>query len=279
MTAVLGGVLLALRILGIVLGVLLLAVLIILLMPVGLDIRWSAKEGAVWQAKAGPLRFPLYPFPDQPAGPDTPSAATGKAKRRPKRKPKQPPEAPAPRADRPAAPPRASESPQTPPPSATAQPPKADGQATQTQPAAAEPAAGASTGGLPDMGGLLAAGRTLAGALWPQRAKWLRWVRVCHLKVFWTVTGADAADTAISYGAYMAACNTALAVARDHLTIQSDLLRLEPDFTGEQKEKRSISCQILSRTYIILLVVRTLMRKDEKTGEIPLHTMLRQLGA
>lgn len=278
MTAVLGGVLLALRILGIVLGLLLLAVAGILLMPVGLDIRWSAKEGAVWQAKAGPLRFPLYPFPDQPAGPDTPSATTGKAKRRPKRKPKQPPEAPAPRADRPAQPSREPERSQTPP-AGTPQPPKADGQATQTQPAAAEPAAGASPGGLPDMGGLLAAGRTLAGALWPQRAKWLRRVRVCHLKVFWTVTGADAADTAISYGAYMAACNTALAVARDHLTIQSDLLRLEPDFTGEQKEKRSISCQILSRMYIILLVVRTLMRKDKKTGEIPLHSMLRQLGA
>ena len=153
----------------------------------------------------------------------------------------------------------------------------ADGQTPQTRPDPA--AAGTPEGGQPDWGGLLAAGRTLAGALWPQRAKWLRRARVCHLKVFWTVTGADAADTAISYGAYMAACNTALAVARDHLTIQSDLLRLEPDFTGEQKEKRSISCQILSRMYIILLVVRTLMRKDEKTGEIPLHTILRQLGA
>lgn len=276
MTAVLGGVLLALRILGIILGVLLLAVAGILLMPVGLDIRWSAKEGAVWQAKAGPLRFPLYPFPDQPAGPDTPSATTGKAKRRPKRKPKQPPEAPAPRADRPAQPSREPERSQTPP-AGTPQPPKADGQTLQARPDPA--AAGTPEGGQPDWGGLLAAGRTLAGALWPQRAKWLRRVRVCHLKVFWTVTGADAADTAISYGAYMAACNTALAVARDHLTIQSDLLRLEPDFTGEQKEKRSISCQILSRMYIILLVVRTLMRKDEKTGEIPLHTMLRQLGA
>ncbi len=276
MTAVLGGVLLALRILGIVLGLLLLAVAGILLLPVGLDIRWSAKEGAVWQAKAGPLRFPLYPFPDQPAGPDTPSATTGKAKRRPKRKPKQPPEAPAPRADRPAQPSREPERPQTPP-AGTPQPPKADGQTLQARPDPA--AAGTPEGGQPDWGGLLAAGRTLAGALWPQRAKWLRRVRVCHLKVFWTVTGADAADTAISYGAYMAACNTALAVARDHLTIQSDLLRLEPDFTGEQKEKRSISCQILSRMYIMLLVVRTLMRKDEKTGEIPLHTMLRQLGA
>lgn len=276
MTAVLGGVLLALRILGIVLGLLLLAVAGILLLPVGLDIRWSAKEGAVWQAKAGPLRFPLYPFPDQPAGPDTPSATTGKAKRRPKRKQKQPPEAPVPRADRPAQPSREPERSQTPP-AGTPQPPKADGQTPQARPDPA--AAGTPEGGQPDWGGLLAAGRTLAGALWPQRAKWLRRVRVCHLKVFWTVTGADAADTAISYGAYMAACNTALAVARDHLTIQSDLLRLEPDFTGEQKEKRSISCQILSRTYIILLVVRTLMRKDEKTGEIPLHTMLRQLGA
>lgn len=276
MTAVLGGVLLALRILGIVLGLLLLAVAGILLLPVGLDIRWSAKEGAVWQAKAGPLRFPLYPFPDQPAGPDTPSTTTGKAKRRPKRKPKQPPEAPAPRADRPAQPSREPERSQTPP-AGTPQPPMADGQTPQARPDPA--AAGTPEGRQPDWGGLLAAGRTLAGALWPQRAKWLRRVRVCHLKVFWTVTGADAADTAISYGAYMAACNTALAVARDHLTIQSDLLRLEPDFTGEQKEKRSISCQILSRMYIILLVVRTLMRKDEKTGEIPLHTMLRQLGA
>lgn len=276
MTAVLGGVLLALRILGIVLGLLLLAVAGILLLPVGLDIRWSAKEGAVWQAKAGPLRFPLYPFPDQPAGPGTPSATTGKAKRRPKRKPKQPPEASAPRAGRPAQPSREPERSQTPP-AGTPQPPKADGQAPQARPDPA--AAGTPEGGQPDWGGLLAAGRTLAGALWPQRAKWLRRVRVCHLKVFWTVTGADAADTAISYGAYMAACNTALAVARDHLTIQSDLLRLEPDFTGEQKEKRSISCQILSRMYIMLLVVRTLMRKDEKTGEIPLHTMLRQLGA
>ena len=276
MTAVLGGVLLALRILGIVLGLLLLAVAGILLLPVGLDIRWSAKEGAVWQAKAGPLRFPLYPFPDQPAGPDTPSAATGKAKRRPKRKPKQPPEAPAPRADRPAQPSREPESSQTPQ-AGTPQPPKADGQTPQARP---DPAAdGTPEGRQPDWGGLLAAGRTLARALWPQRAKWLRRVRVCHLKVFWTVTGADAADTAISYGAYMAACNTALAVARDHLTIQSDLLRLEPDFTGEQKEKRSISCQILSRMYIILLVVRTLLRKDEKTGEIPLHTMLSPLGA
>lgn len=276
MTAVLGGVLLALRILGIVLGLLLLAVAGILLLPVGLDIRWSAKEGAVWQAKAGPLRFPLYPFPDQPAGPDTPSATTGKAKRRPKLKPKQPPEAPAPRADRPAQPSREPERSQTPS-AGTPQPPKAGGQTPQARPDPA--AAGTPEGGQPDWGGLLAAGRTLAGALWPQRAKWLRRVRVCHLKVFWTVTGADAADTAISYGAYMAACNTALAVARDHLTIQSDLLRLEPDFTGEQKEKRSISCQILSRMYIMLLVVRTLMRKDEKTGEIPLHTMLRQLGA
>ena len=276
MTAVLGGVLLALRILGIVLGLLLLAVAGILLLPVGLAIRGSAREGAVWQAKAGPLRFPLYPFPDQPAALDTPSATTGKAKRRPKRNPKQPPEAPAPRADRPAQPSRELERSQTPP-AGTPQPPKADGQTPQARPDPA--AAGTPEGGQPDWGGLLAAGRTLAGALWPQRAKWLRRVRVCHLKVFWTVTGADAADTAISYGAYMAACNTALAVARDHLTIQSDLLRLEPDFTGEQKEKRSISCQILSRMYIMLLVVRTLMRKDEKTGEIPLHTMLRQLGA
>ena len=48
MTAVLGGVLLALRILGIVLGLLFPAVAALLLLPVGPVIRWSAKDGVVW---------------------------------------------------------------------------------------------------------------------------------------------------------------------------------------------------------------------------------------
>ena len=128
-------------------------------------------------------------------------------------------------------------------------------------------------------GGLLGAARTLAAALWPRRQAFLNRIRVRHLNIFWTVTGADAADTAITYGRRIAACNMALAAARDHIHIQADRLRLEPDFTGKQKEKRCISCQILCRTYIMLIVLKALLQRNEKTGEVPLRKALEQLGA
>ena len=64
-----------------------------------------------------------------------------------------------------------------------------------------------------------------------------------------------------------------------HIRIQADRLRLEPDFTGKQKEKRCISCQILCRTYIMLIVLIALLQRNEKTGEVPLRKALEQLGA
>lgn len=288
MTLVLGGVLLSLRIIGIVLLVLLILAGIFLLLPVGLVIRWSQREGAVWQAKVGPLRFPLYPFPESEPLEQT----------RPSKK-KKPKENAGPKAGGKSAPAvteqkttadiRAAATPSAPP---TAPEPAANSAAknvSQDRPGrvdkASQPENTAKSAVTPtapqdpDWGGLLAAGRTLANALWPDRANWLRHVRVRHLEIFWTVTGEDAADTAIRYGAYMAACNTALAVARDHVSIQSDCLRLEPDFAGKQKENRHIACQILSRMYIIILVVRVLSQTDKKTGETPLRTMLQQLGA
>lgn len=241
MSAVLGGVLLAVRIAAVLLGVVALLAALLLLLPVGLYIRWDRKNDLAVKFCAGPLRFPVYPRPQK-------KAAKAKAKPKAKTKPEQ--KAASPEPGPPPAPP------------------------TQNKDENAGVAAPQ-----PDAGGLLGAARTLAAVLWPRRQAFLNRIRVKHLDVFWTVTGADAADTAITYGRRIAACNMALAAARDHIRIQADRLRLEPDFTGKQKEKRCISCQILCRTYIMLIVLKALLQRNEKTGEVPLRKALEQLGA
>lgn len=241
MSAVLGGVLLAVRVAAVLLGVVALLAAVLLLLPVGLDIRWDRKNDLAVKFCAGPLRFPVYPRPQK-------KEAKAKAKPKAKTKPEQ--KAASPEPGPPPAPP------------------------TQNKDENAGVAAPQ-----PDAGGLLGAARTLAAALWPRRQAFLNRIRVRHLNIFWTVTGADAADTAITYGRRIAACNMALAAARDHIRIQADRLRLEPDFTGKQKEKRCISCQILCRTYIMLIVLKALLQRNEKTGEVPLRKALEQLGA
>ena len=260
MSAVLGGVLLAVRIAAVLLGVVALLAAVLLLLPVGLDIRWDRKNDLAVKFCAGPLRFPVYPRPQK-------KAAKAKAKPKAKTKPEQKAASPEP----------------GPPPAPPAQNKDEDAGVAALQPAAAqqEPAAAAAPAPAPqpDAGGLLGAARTLAAALWPRRQAFLNRIRVRHLNIFWTVTGADAADTAITYGRRIAACNMALAAARDHIHIQADRLRLEPDFTGKQKEKRCISCQILCRTYIMLIVLKALLQRNEKTGEVPLRKALEQLGA
>lgn len=65
-----------------------------------------------------------------------------------------------------------------------------------------------------------------------------------HVDVFWTVTCEDAATTAITYGAEMAALNTALALVQQSVRMQSDRLWLEPDFTGMRRTERRISCTV-----------------------------------
>lgn len=245
MSAVLGGVLLAVRIAAVLLGVVALLAAVLLLLPVGLDIRWDRKNDLAVKFCAGPLRFPVYPRPQK-------KEAKAKAKPKEKTKAKNKSE-------------RKAASPEPGPPPA---PP------TQNKDENAGVAAPQ-----PDAGGLLGAARTLAAVLWPRRQAFLNRIRVRHLNIFWTVTGADAADTAITYGRRIAACNMALAAARDHIHIQADRLRLEPDFTGKQKEKRCISCQILCRTYIMLIVLKALLQRNEKTGEVPLRKALEQLGA
>lgn len=256
MSAVLGGVLLAVRIAAVLLGVVALLAAVLLLLPVGLDIRWDHKNDLAVKFCAGPLRFPVYPRPQK-------KAAKAKAKPKAKTKPEQKAASPEP----------------GPPPAPPAQNKDEAAGASAPQPDAAQQGPAPAPAAQPDAGGLLGAARTLAAALWPRRQAFLNRIRVRHLNIFWTVTGADAADTAITYGRRIAACNMALAAARDHIRIQADRLRLEPDFTGKQKEKRCISCQILCRTYIMLIVLKALLQRNEKTGEVPLRKALEQLGA
>ena len=256
MSAVLGGVLLAVRIAAVLLGVVALLAAVLLLLPVGLDIRWDRKNDLAVKFCAGPLRFPVYPRPQK-------KAAKAKAKPKAKTKPEQKAASPEP----------------GPPPAPPAQNKDEAAGASAPQPDAAQQGPAPAPAAQPDAGGLLGAARTLAAALWPRRQAFLNRIRVRHLNIFWTVTGADAADTAITYGRRIAACNMALAAARDHIHIQADRLRLEPDFTGKQKEKRCISCQILCRTYIMLIVLKALLQRNEKTGEVPLRKALEQLGA
>ena len=89
----------------------------------------------------------------------------------------------------------------------------------------------------------------------------LHGVRITRLRVLWTVTREDASDTAITYGRAVAALNTALAVARDHMKIESEELRLEPDFTGERAAQRRISFELFTRPVIVLVIGVRLMRR------------------
>ena len=89
----------------------------------------------------------------------------------------------------------------------------------------------------------------------------LHGVRITRLRVLWTVTREDASDTAITYGRAVAALNTALAVARDHMKIESEELRLEPDFTGERAAQRRISFELFTRPVIVLVIGVRLLRR------------------
>lgn len=77
-------------------------------------------------------------------------------------------------------------------------------------------------------------------------------LRVRHLDVFWTVTCEDASDTAMLFGAEMAAFNTLLAVLQQSISVQSDRLWLEPDFTGMRKEERRIAFSLSACTILMV---------------------------
>lgn len=109
----------------------------------------------------------------------------------------------------------------------------------------------------------------------------LRWVgrflahhvKVQHLSIFWTVTGADAAQTAALYGAEMTAANNLLAFLQQVICLQCDCLQLEPDFTGQRRGERQISGRLHTHPFLLLwLLIRLLFRLGKDPQLQPSHT-------
>lgn len=244
MTVLLGALVFLGRALLVLLVVVLSLAALLLVVPVGISVRWTPAVGAVVKACLGPVRYMLYP----------------RRKKKTKKKPKPAQEEPA--ASAPVqAPARETEAavPDPEPPL----PPLTDIPQDELEP--------------DERDALLGAAKVFFQTLAPHRARLLRGVEVRKLTVFWTVTGDDAADTAVAYGRRMALANNLLGLARQYLSIRADSLRMEPDFTGQMAEKRIFSCQIQTRPYIILLILFYLMRRNEQ-GKTPLNLILDQLG-
>lgn len=242
-----------LKILGVLLLVLLLLLLAALLLPLGLDIRYTAGQWQV-QARYAMLHFTLYPPKSAPQqtpspAPETPKESPPAAKAEPAQQ-TPPPQ----KADKPQPPPK-----QPPPPADKAQ---------------AKPKPEKAGSGLPfGIGERLAAAEEL---LQKDPAAFVRcafghmgWLgrglakslRLCHVTVFWTVTGQDAAATAVTYGALLGALNTAWALLQQSVRVQADSLRLEPDFTGQQKANRCISLQVRSCAAVLLWLALRFARR------------------
>lgn len=220
--------LLALRCVGFfllaVLGLLVLA----LFVPVGVAVRWQAGTLRV-QLKVLGGAYTLYPTkPGRAKKAKRSPGAKGKAKKNREA----PPSGGAAPADKAAAgsPPQKGAAPQQP---------------AQPQGLAARLAAWARVDPVEKAGHLLA-------CVGPAGRMVLRRLRIRHVEVFWPVTGSDAADTAVRYGAWMAACNNLWARLRQVLDIRADELRLEPDFTGDLAGSERIACQITAQLYIMV---------------------------
>lgn len=263
MSAVLAVVLTVLKILGIVLAVILVLVAVVLVLPVGLSLRYEGKTLEL-RFRAGPVRILLYPRPSRSAA----QARQGAA-------PEAAPAGPGRDSPKPAAP-RCAWAGESAAQAAGPAVPKASVAAPAGQP---EKKAGEKSpnknkaSARPEKPGLV---ERVLGAFRSNPVEFLShlfslvmaaggWllhgVRITRLRVLWTVTREDASDTAITYGRAVAALNTALAVARDHMKIESEELRLEPDFTGERAAQRRISFELFTRPVIVLVIGVRLMRR------------------
>lgn len=251
-----------LKCLGAVLLLLLLLLLAALLLPLGLDIRYTAGKWQV-QARYAMLHFTLYPPRDEPQQTPSPAPETPKDNPPAAEKPNPPPAAKAEPAQH-TPPPQKADKPQPPPKQPT--PPAAKAQE--------KPKPEKTGSGLPfGIGERLAAAEELLqkdpvafvrcafghmGWLGRGLAKSLRLEKVT---VFWTVTGQDAAATAVTYGALLGALNTAWALLQQSVRVQADSLRLEPDFTGQQRANRCISLQVRSCAAVLLWLALRFARR------------------
>lgn len=263
MSAVLAVVLTVLKILGIVLAVILVLVAVVLVLPVGLSLRYEGKTLEL-RLRAGPVRILLYPRPSQSAA----QARQGAA-------PEAAPAGPGRDSSKPAAPrcARAGESaaqaagPAVPKASVAAPAGQPEKKAGEKSPNKNKASARPEKPGLVER--VLGAFRSnpveflshLFSLVMAAGGWLLHGVHITRLRVLWTVTREDASDTAITYGRAVAALNTALAVARDHIKIESEELRLEPDFTGERAAQRRISFELFTRPVIVLVIGVRLLRR------------------
>ena len=240
-------VLLILKVIGVVLLVLLALVVLVLLTPMGVVGDWRTGMLSV-RLKIGPLSFALWPHTEKP-----PPAKTGgkPAGERPSAaQPAPQPQAAAPKAPEPA------------PQKAAPPPPKAAAPASE-KPEKASP--------LPEVlqkrldaaiayarkDPMAFAGTVLGHAGWFTK-RLLKGLRVRHLRIWWSITGEDAAETALRFGQMMTLSNNLLTYLRQFLSIEADSLWLEPDFTGQQRDKRAVSGQLTARPGTLLLLVARL---------------------
>lgn len=273
-----------LRVLGILVLVLVVLIAVLLWMPVGFDFDWRPGR-FVLRADAGPLRLILYPFSEmhfKPSflrrrRPKKPRKKTAAPSRVPPKEPESaPPQSPPPvKEQAPASPSDASSAPVPPNtepgvPNQTDSSPKPDTTSAPRDEGTSgtqivQEMLGVATGPMGQMLNQVAQDPRafLEQNLEPllETGNWLlSKVRVRHLRVDWTVTGQDAADTAIRYGREIAFWNTLLALAQDKLDLKADGLRLEPDFTGQLAKNRHLACQITVRMYIIVAIGLRMVR-------------------
>lgn len=231
---------LILRTAGIILAALLVLAIIVLLLPAGLKIHWQYGGQLELWLMIGPVRRRLF-LPEEQ---DNPGKETAKETGAPKAEASGGTDAarqktgasPAGENPPPAGNARQSEEKQTAPPPAAAQPQEDEIDRLMRR-LAADP--------------ISYARRLQHWAKGPGRFLLDR-LNVRHVRIIWTVTESDAAATAVTYGAMIAAFNTAWAVLQDLVDVKADELRVEPDFTGERSAERCFTCQITAKLYIII---------------------------
>ena len=236
-------VLLILKVIGVVLLVLLALVVLVLLTPMGAAGDWRAGTLSV-RLKIGPLSFALWPHAEKP-----PSAKTGgkPAGERPSPAPPAPqPQAAAPRPPEPAA-----QKP-VPPPSKAATPPQEKTEQASSLPAFLQKRLDAAIA-YARKDPVAFAGTMLGHAGWFTK-RLLKGLRVRHLCIWWSITGEDAAETALRFGQMMTLSNNLLTYLRQFISIEADSLWLEPDFTGQQRSRRAVSGQLTARPGTLLLL-------------------------
>ena len=274
MSAVLAVVLMVLKIIGMILLALLLLLLLALLLPAGIHFRWSHIGGLRLQLFYGPLHFTLYPRKaDEEEKKAEPKAET-KQGNTPKTEPTSAappkPTPPPAKAELPAQPTmekqtepteaKPAKAPETSPQPEQAVPKPKAKSAPAAETPAAEPQPEEDTGLVDRIKAAVRADpvgyvRHLFSVLRASVGPLLRGFRVSKLNVIWTITGENAAETAILYGQTLTTLNTILAIAQDHIKIQADQLWLEADYTGSAKQQRVVSLKLLLCPLLALVTV------------------------